>query len=201
MDWVEIIGYVGSGLVLISMLMRSVVRLRIINLAGSIIFSVYALIIKSYPTAVMNICLAGINIYYLFKLSKPVRHFSVYEDRPDSAWVTWLLNHYREDIARHFPDFHADALAAADTRVFVVLQESEAAGLLIGRTDGDCLQVSLDYATPVYRDCSVGTTLYAALPGCGIKSLRLAHASQEHVPYLRRMGFDVQADGSAQKTL
>ena len=40
---VEIIGYIGSALVLVSMLMTSVVRLRIINLIGSVIFAGYAL--------------------------------------------------------------------------------------------------------------------------------------------------------------
>ncbi len=62
---IEIIGYIGSALVLVSMLMTSVVRLRIINLIGSVIFAGYALAIRSYPTAIMNICLAGINAYHL----------------------------------------------------------------------------------------------------------------------------------------
>ena len=60
---IELIGYFGSALVLVSMLMTSVVRLRLINLTGSVIFAVYALIIRSYPTALMNIALAGINIF------------------------------------------------------------------------------------------------------------------------------------------
>ena len=50
----ELIGYLASLLVLISLLMTSVVKLRIINLIGSFIFAVYALAIRSYPTAVMN---------------------------------------------------------------------------------------------------------------------------------------------------
>ena len=64
----EIIGYVGSALVLVSFLMASVVKLRIVNSVGSLIFAVYALLIKSYPTMVMNICLVLINLYYLWKL-------------------------------------------------------------------------------------------------------------------------------------
>ncbi len=200
MNWIEIVGYVGSGLVLISMLMKSVIRLRIINLAGSVIFSVYALLIQSYPTAVMNICLAAINIYYLIRLSKPVRHFSVYEDRPDSAWVTWLLSRYREDIGRHFPAFREDAVPQ-DARVFVVMQESEAAGILIGTPEGDSLAVALDYATPVYRDCSVGTALYAALPNHGIRALTERDVPETHLPYLSRMGFKAEADGVLRKTL
>ena len=37
----ELVGYLGSVLVLISMLMTSVVRLRVINLIGSAIFAAY----------------------------------------------------------------------------------------------------------------------------------------------------------------
>ena len=65
---IEAIGYAGSALVLVSFLMSSVVKLRIVNTVGSLIFAIYALIIRSYPTAVMNICLVCINLYYLWKL-------------------------------------------------------------------------------------------------------------------------------------
>lgn len=67
---IEMIGYLGSVLVVVAMLMSSVVKLRIINTIGASIFAVYALIIQSYPTALMNICLVVINIYNLMKLMK-----------------------------------------------------------------------------------------------------------------------------------
>ena len=163
--WIEMIGYLGSGLVLVSMLMTSVVRLRLINLVGCVIFSIYALIIRSYPTALMNICLTAVNIWQLLKLRRPVRHFEVYEDSPGSAWTAHLLSHFREDMALYSPDFSAQALEGEGVRVFAVVQGSEAAGLLIGRQEGETLNVLLDYATPAYRDCSVGRALYAAAMG------------------------------------
>ena len=67
---IELFGYLGSTLVLVSMLMTSVVKLRIINTIGSVIFTIYALIIKSYPTAFMNFCLVLINLRFLWKMSK-----------------------------------------------------------------------------------------------------------------------------------
>ena len=67
---IEMIGYFSSLLVVVSMLMSSVIKLRVINSIGSGIFAVYALIIHSYPTAMMNICLVAINIYNLVRLSK-----------------------------------------------------------------------------------------------------------------------------------
>lgn len=67
---IELVGYLGSILVVVSMLMTSVVRLRIINSVGAGIFTVYALIIQSYPTALMNFCLVVINIYNLVRIYK-----------------------------------------------------------------------------------------------------------------------------------
>ena len=43
----ELIGYLGSLLVIVSMLMTSVVKLRGINTIGSVIFCAYALAIHS----------------------------------------------------------------------------------------------------------------------------------------------------------
>ncbi|MCR5583870.1 MAG: YgjV family protein, partial [Lachnospiraceae bacterium] len=67
MIW-ELIGYLGSLLVVVSLLMSSVIKLRIINTIGSLIFCLYALVIHSYPTAVMNAALVAINIWFLVKL-------------------------------------------------------------------------------------------------------------------------------------
>ena len=66
----ELFGYLGSVLVLVSMLMTSVVRLRVINLIGSAIFAAYAILIRSYPTALLNGCLVGVNIYQLLRLRR-----------------------------------------------------------------------------------------------------------------------------------
>ena len=66
--WIELFGYLGSTLVVVSMLMASVVKLRVINTAGSVISATYALIIGSYRLVLMNTCLIVINVYNLYKL-------------------------------------------------------------------------------------------------------------------------------------
>lgn len=67
---IEIFGYTGTVLVVVSMLMTSMVKLRVINTIGSIISGIYAIICGAYPLALMNGCLIIINIYNLLKLSK-----------------------------------------------------------------------------------------------------------------------------------
>jgi len=65
---VEWIGYIASLIVLISLVMSSVKRLRWINLTGSLIFAVYGVLISSYPVAVMNLGIVLVNTYYLYQI-------------------------------------------------------------------------------------------------------------------------------------
>lgn len=67
---VEIVGYLGSVLVVVSMLMTSVRRLRVVNAVGAGTFTIYALLIQSYPTAFMNFCLVVIDVYHLICMGK-----------------------------------------------------------------------------------------------------------------------------------
>lgn len=192
---IEIIGYIGSALVLVSMLMTSVVRLRIINLIGSIIFAGYALAIRSYPTAIMNICLAGINVYHLFRIFKEQRAYtSIKTDRHD-GYFSYLLENYIDDINIWFPEF---SLQNEDSDIaYLICCESNPACLFLGRKlqDGQ-IEVILDYATPAYRDTSVGSFLYKYLAKDGYRSLAFRQKADKHVPYLIKIGYKVSDDGS-----
>ena len=66
----DMLGYTSSIIILISMLMSSVIKLSIINSIGTTIFTVYAILSKTYPTAVLNTCLVLINIYHLYQYTK-----------------------------------------------------------------------------------------------------------------------------------
>ena len=100
---VEMIGYLGSILVVVSMLMSSVVKLRVINTIGSGIFAAYALMIHSYPTALMNACLVGINLYNLARLNQKDRAYDLTEAATGDGLLGYLLDHYREDIRSSAP--------------------------------------------------------------------------------------------------
>ena len=51
LDW---IGYIASLIVLVSLLMSSVKKLRWINLGGALLFGIYGFLIGSLPTGFMN---------------------------------------------------------------------------------------------------------------------------------------------------
>lgn len=65
--FIEIIGYIGTAVVLASMLMTSMTRLRIINMCGSALSAVYALITGALPVVVLNVALITINTVQLIK--------------------------------------------------------------------------------------------------------------------------------------
>lgn len=64
----EIFGYVGMALVLISMMMTSVKRLRIMNMSGALICAIYGIMTNTWPTALLNLGLLIIQIVQLYRL-------------------------------------------------------------------------------------------------------------------------------------
>lgn len=196
---IELVGYLGSALVVASMLMSSVVKLRVINTIGSGIFAVYALIIHSYPTALMNVCLVGINVYNLVRLTQKDKSYDLVDCAPGEGLLRYLLEHYRADIQLYFPAFSAENRA---DRAYLVCCHGEPAGILLGIDMGQgTLQVLLDYSTPTYRDCSIGAYLYASLRSRGVRTLVFSEQeSRAHAAYLVKMGF-VKRDGTYIKEL
>lgn len=190
---IELIGYLGSALVVVSMLMSSVVKLRVINTIGSGIFTVYALMIHSYPTALMNGFLIVINVYNLMKLTRKDRSYDLVEGAQGEGLLRYLLDYYREDIQTYFPDFSGDSGADG---VYIVCCSGNPAGVLLGADGGQgTLRVLLDYSTPTYRDCSIGAYLYSKLPSKGVHTLVFAgKGSQAHAAYLTKMGFVKEGD-------
>ena len=65
--YLEIFGYIGTALVIISMMMKSINRLRIFNISGSVISTIYSIIAGAWPIVVMNVSLIAINSYHLLK--------------------------------------------------------------------------------------------------------------------------------------
>lgn len=193
MDFVvELIGYVGSILVLISMLMSSVIKLRVINTVGSVIFTVYAFIIQTYPTAILNVILVGVNIYNIIKLLKFTKHYDLVEVKATESFAEYFIERYKNDIEIYFPSFINDKDFDA---AYIICCEAEPAGILLGNKTEDGIEISLEYTTPFYRDCSVGKFLYEKLGEEGIRKLYYRSPSEKHISYLEKMGYSENGEG------
>ena len=64
----EGLGYLGTILTLMSMMMTSVVKLRTWSAIGSFISMVYAIICGAWPVVFLNVGLIVINMYHLMRM-------------------------------------------------------------------------------------------------------------------------------------
>jgi hypothetical protein len=197
MNWLEIIGFIASAVVAISLMMRNVFWLRVINGIGALIFTVYGALIHSAPVAVMNGFVLLIDMYYLSQ-SFQSDYFKVLEVEPHGYYLRKFLSFYDKEIKKFMPEFTGDI--AEETNVFFILRNMVPAGLLVTREHEDGkLWVEMDFAIPAYRDSKIGKYVYAHQAEIfdvrKHKAVYCEAVEKTHQKYLKRMGF-VQQDGS-----
>ncbi|MBE7641553.1 MULTISPECIES: YgjV family protein [Salegentibacter] len=69
----EWIGYLSSFFIAISFFMKNIIKLRIINTLGCILFVIYGILIKSWPVIIANGIIVFVNFYYLVIDRRPER--------------------------------------------------------------------------------------------------------------------------------
>lgn len=189
----ELTGYFASILILISLLMSSAVKLRLLNAVGAAVFTVYGILIKSYPTAFLNGVSVLVDLYYIAKLLRSSSQFTAYRVRQEESCLQEFLRFYRNDIGHHFPTY--DFQIGPEDLIFLVYADANPVGLLIGQqTEKGVLKIRLDYTVPKFRDCSVGQFLYQELSQAGFTRLITPCATQDHEVYLKKVGFSKEAE-------
>jgi hypothetical protein len=188
----ETIGFVASGLIVLSLTMKSLLRLRLIGLVGSATFLAYGILIGSIPIVITNVVILGIHLWFLRKLLGRREIFSLLQVRPDSAYLAAFLTFHRAEIERFQPDFAFRP--SSGTRIWFVLRDMLPAGLFIAEPHPDgSLEILLDYAIPQYRDLKLGRWVYSGAAGIFDEdrptALWMTHSSSIHDDYLVRMGF------------
>ncbi len=189
---IELVGYIGSALVLISFLMVSVYKLRVVNSIGSLVCVIYGTIIHAYPTVLMNVALILINVYYLVKMTKTQKNYDLVSVRYGDGLVRYMIERYREDIEKCFPGIKLE-FEESDVG-FVVCHEGKPVGILIGKLTDYNLDIKLDYTIPEYQDFSIGEFLISMLPNHGIDRLIYRGSDENHKEYLKRTGFVKKED-------
>ena len=195
---IEAVGYTGSFLVLVSFLMTSVIKLRIVNTIGSVIFMIYALIIHSYPTAVMNACLVLINLRFLWKSRQTEKELDLILADRDCDIFKYLIGYYRDDILKCFPGISLEFPESG--KVYVVSCNGKPVGLTVGNKEGEKLDLLLDYSIPEYRDFSIGAYLMNRFRDQGIRKVTYGGPTENHIPYLVKLGF-TERNGRYEKEL
>lgn len=65
---VDLLGFAGSSLIVLSLTMKSIIRLRIVGIAGALVFVVYGLWIGALPVVATNTVTLSIHLVRLRSL-------------------------------------------------------------------------------------------------------------------------------------
>src|SRR6185503_10398669 len=193
---VELIGYLGSILVAISLMMKSLLRLRLINLFGALFFTIYGILLNAYPVAVLNGMIVCIDIYYLVQMWRQKDFFTFLEVSPKSEYLRAFVNFYKDDISAIIPGYTHQP--DESLLCFFILRNMVPAGLFITRVQGEQAHIQLDYVIPNYRDFQVARFILeenaAFFLQHGIRRFVSDGGSAIHRTYLEKMGFVKQGE-------
>ena len=115
----ELIGYAASLLVAVSLMMSNIIQLRIVNMIGAAIFSLYGILIGSIPVAAMNGFIVLVNIYYLTQIYSAVEYFQILRISAESEYLKTFLNFYQDQINVFQPEFYSK-FREDDLNIFVL---------------------------------------------------------------------------------
>ena len=164
MSWVDLLGWLGSALLVFSLLQTRVLRFRMLNLAACLSLVVFNALVQVWPMVGMNIATSAINVWFLARLLRE-RHddaaFVVLQVRPVDAYFQHFLHVHDEDIRRIHPGFTG---TEPDDLAFQVERGDETVGVVLVRRAGDVARVQLDYVTPRFRDFSPGEFVWRRAP-------------------------------------
>jgi len=189
----ELVGYVGSALVVISLTMTSVVRLRTISLAGSVAFVAYGALLESPPLVVTNLVIAAINVWFLRQELGGKRALGVTVVPVDDPFLIDFLGYRLADIQHFQPGFSLPSGPGGDSVAMLLMRDGLPAGALLGRQEGRDLHVTLDYVSKPFRDSQISQWLYGKGSGVfrrlGVERVISAPGADEHSAYLVKAGF------------
>jgi hypothetical protein len=159
MSWLDLIGWCGSALLVVSLMQARVLRFRVLNLVACVVLTGFNAALEIWPMVAMNIVLTLINLWHIRKLVG-TRHdeasYDVLEVGPDDEYLRHVLRVHEADILAFQPDLVWDG-AAPGRLAFLVQRGDETVGVVLVRDDGDGVaHVELDYVTPRFRDFSPG---------------------------------------------
>jgi hypothetical protein len=190
MSALDLVGWIGSGILVLSLLQTRVLRFRIINLVGTVILLVFNALIMVWPMVALNALLGVINVWFVWTYLRD-RHneaaFEVLEVDRDDAYLQRILAVQAEDIERFHPGFTCPTAKERD-HSFVILKGTEIVGVVLLDADGDIAQIKLDYVVPRYRDFTPGEFLWRKsdfLRGLGFRHVMTPRG----IDYYSRVGF------------
>lgn len=192
----QIVGYLASVLLGISLIVNSDLRFRWFSLFGCLTFVIYGILIHAFPVLLTNAVLFLINLYQLIKIYRTEEDFDILPFHPSDEIINKFVRFYEQDLKSYFPFFQLEGVD--NDFHFMVLRDMAIANIFVATIDknGDAV-VKINYTTPKYRDYKVGHYIFNKekqyLISHGIKRL-IYHDiyNKEHEHFIKIMGFQKQ---------
>ena len=191
----EVVGWVGSAILITSLLQSRLLRLRQLNLVASLLLVTYNLLIGVWPMVAMNVAIATINVWHLARLVRG-RHdpdrYAVVEVVPTDGYLAHVLAHHGPDIVRFNPGFSWDGTRPG-ALAFLVLRDDETVGVVLAHDAGDGVaEIALDYVSPRFRDFTPGEFVFrrsGLFTDRGFRTVVAPRAMRKADAYLSDVGF------------
>lgn len=155
----EPIGYAASLVILVSLLMTNVFRLRLINGIGSVLFAAYGWWIGSWPVCIINLVIAGIDAWYLLEILTSSAYFEL---APASSvgpeYLKRIFLFHERELHRYAPGLTLEDLQEACT--CLIFRNMLPVGVFSIRQEGADAHISIDFLIAEYRDFKAGRFLY-----------------------------------------
>lgn len=190
MNLIEIFGIASSLVILISLSMTSIIKLRWINMLGCFLFAFYGYMIGSGSTIFLNIGIALINIYFLKKLYAIKENFELILADKNSEYFKHFIKQNSEDLSKFFEEKNIEK---SDT-VYYMIRNNYTVGV-IGwtREEDSVLEIQIDYVTEKFRDMKFGNYLYNEnlkfFKELGYSKIIQKTEVPAHEVYVKKLGF------------
>lgn len=194
------LGWVGSALLVWSLLQARLLRLRALNLVGCLVLIGYNAAVSVWPMVGLNVVLAAINLWYLagmLRTRHDQRRYQVVRVGTDDDFLAHVLATHAADIARYNPGFRWEG--GPDRSAYLVLCGDDLVGVVLLRAvDETTAQVELDYVTKRFRDFTPGEFVYQRSRLFTDRGFRRVVTPPGMVaPYYERLGFRKAGDSYA----
>ncbi len=195
MPWLEIVGWAGSALVIVSLAQARLLRFRVLNLVGAVLAVVYNTWLQIWPFTAMNAVIAVIDIYWLRRMLAE-RHddtaYEVVEVSTSDEYLRHVIRVHINDIRTFQPGYVWDPYAPGRS-AFLVQLGDETVGVVVVIDKGDGVgQVELDFVTPRFRDFTPGEFVYRHRGALAARGLRRLVAPSDLIhpeSYYPKVGF------------
>jgi hypothetical protein len=195
--WFDAVGWLGSALLVWSLLQDRILRLRAINMVGCAVLIGYNAVIRVWPMVGLNVVLLAVNVWFLVRLlatRHDERTYQVVEVDAEDGLLRHVLGVHAADIARFNPRFQWRG--GSGRSAFLVVRGDDIVGVILVRpVGGDVAQIELDYVTQRFRDFTPGEFVFRRSRLFTERGFRRVVTPPGMVaPYYARLGFRPQGD-------